>query len=124
MIVDKRYWDQKLVYNQDKYLNILQTQVQKFDKKLFRDFFIYDKKLLLVISRFGACCRVFGGITKALDFKAFRISLLAFSQLLTLSNSEFIKYSKLVIVCAFTQMHVSSANKQELVRILFSKSFI
>ena len=52
------------------------------------------------------------------------MSLFAFSQLLTLSNSEFIKYSKLDIVSALMQMYVSSANKRGLVRILFSKSFI
>ena len=60
---------------------------------------------------------------KALDIKAFKISLLAFSQLCTLSNSEFIKYSEFAVVLAFMQMHVSSANKRELVKMLFSKLF-
>ena len=58
---------------------------------------------------FRVCCLVCGGIIKAQDFKAFKISLLAFNQSLTLSDSEFIKYSKSVVVSAFTQMHVPSA---------------
>ena len=69
----------------------------------------------MIILRFVVCCRIFGDIIKALDFKAFKISLLAFSQLLTLCNFEYIKYSKLVIASAFTQMQVSSANKRGLV---------
>ena len=64
----------------------------------------------MAIFRFGASCRVIEGIIEALDFTAFKISLLAFSQLLTLSNSELIKYFKLVIVFAFTQIHVSTEN--------------
>ena len=67
----------------------------------------------MIILRFGVCCLVFGSIIKALDFKAFKISLLAFNQLLMLCNSEFNKYSKLEIVSAFTQMHVSSAINED-----------
>ena len=76
----------------------------------------------MVILRFEAC-RVSKSIIKALDFKAFKISLMAFSQLLTLNNFEFIKYIKLVIVSAFTQMNVSSPNKRGLVKMLFSYPF-
>ena len=52
----------------------------------------------MAILTFEACCRVFGRIIMAQDIKAFKISLLVFSQLFTLSNSEFIKFSKLVII--------------------------
>ena len=67
----------------------------------------------MVILRFGACCRVFEGFHKALDFEVFKISWLAFSLLLTLSNSEFSKFSKFLVVSGLTQMHASSANKLE-----------
>ena len=72
----------------------------------------------MVVLRFGVCCQVFWRYycTKALDFKTYKLSFLAFSQLLALSNCEFIKYSNLVIVSACTQMHVSSANKRALVK--------
>ena len=60
---------------------------------------------------FGFCVAILapGGITKALDFVALIVSLLAYIQRLAISTSRFIKVSKSFSFEALTYRQVSSA---------------